>query len=104
MKAKKSYEELSKEGEARAQALFARFEASPYRDQARAEVAAENAVAAAMAKARKEAGLTQAQVAERMGVAQSNVSRMLRGRVTVTNLFRYLAACGKTAELTLRQL
>ena len=57
-----------------------------------------------MAKARKEAGLTQAQVAERMGVAQSNVSRMLRGRVTVINLFRYLAACGKTAELTLRQL
>lgn len=104
MKPKKTYEELCRESDERAARLEARFAASPYRDQAIAEVAAENAVAAAMAKAREEAGLTQAQVAERMGVPQSNVSRMLRGRVTVTSLFRYLAACGKTADLTLRQL
>lgn len=71
---------------------------------ARQEVAAEVAAANAMTKARRLARLTQAQVAERMGTAQPNVSRMLKGRVTLENLFRYLAACGYTAEIRLKPL
>ena len=104
MKTKKSYEELCRESDEFRREWDARVKADPNYPAIAAEVNAEIDAAFAMEKARAEAGLTQAQVAERMGVAQSNVSRMLRGRVTVVNLFRDLAACGKTADLTLRQL
>ena len=100
----KSYEELSKEGEARWEKLKAFAQAQPDYEAIAAEVNAGIDAAFAMERARKEAGLTQAQVAERMGTTQSSVARMLKGRLTLASFARYLAACGKRAEITIHQL
>ena len=104
MKTKKSYEELRREGAGRWEEWSARAKADPNYEAISAEVNAEIDAAFAMEKARAEAGLTQAQVAERMGTTQSSVARMSRGRVSLPSLARYLAACGKRMEITLRQL
>lgn len=101
---KKRREDRWAEGRANAKALMEAFEASPLHDWAVSEVTAEQAAAAAMARARERAKLTQAQVAERMGSTQGNVSRALRGRVTVETLARYLAACGFAMDIRLRPL
>lgn len=104
MKTKKSYEELSKEGAARWEKMLAFAKANPDYEAIAAEVNAGIDAAFAMERARKEAGLTQAQVAERMGTTQSSVARMLKGRLTLASFARYLAACGKRAEITIHQL
>ena len=55
----------------------------------------------ALLKARQEAGLTQAQVAERMGTQAPAVARLERALATgkhspsVTTLRKYVKACGK---------
>ncbi|WP_277189360.1 helix-turn-helix domain-containing protein [Caballeronia sp. BR00000012568055] len=61
----------------------------------------------ALLKARKEAGLTQAQVAERMGTTASAVAR-LEGAIvrekhspTFATLKKYARACGKSLRITL---
>ncbi|KMJ46483.1 helix-turn-helix transcriptional regulator [Xenorhabdus khoisanae] len=45
---------------------------------------------------RKEAGLTQQQVAERMGTKESNISRLEKGKSnpTLNTLLSYAKACG----------
>lgn len=51
-------------------------------------------------------GWTQAQAAERMGIAQPDVSRLLRGRFrdySVERLMRFLAALGCEVEILVRR-
>jgi ribosome-binding protein aMBF1 (putative translation factor) len=61
----------------------------------------EGALLDALLKARLEAGLTQAQVAERMGTKASAIARLERALATgrhspsVATLRKYLKACGK---------
>lgn len=60
----------------------------------------------ALLKARQEAGLTQAQVAERMGTQAPAVARLERALATgkhspsVATLRKYVKACGKRLILT----
>jgi len=59
-------------------------------------------------RARKEAGLTQAEVAERMGIKQSALARIessltdKKHSPTLATLRKYAAACGKRLEISLR--
>lgn len=61
----------------------------------------ESALLEALLKARQDAGLTQAQVAERMGTQAPAVARLERALATgkhspsVATLRRYVKACGK---------
>lgn len=54
-------------------------------------------------KARQEAGLTQQEVADRMGAKQAYIAALERGRknITFSTLARYAAACGKKVAITL---
>lgn len=55
----------------------------------------EYALATAMEDARNRSGLTQMQIAERMGIPQSNVSRIEnRASVSFKTFVSYLKACG----------
>ena len=57
-------------------------------------------VASELAAARREAGLTQAQIAAIMGTTQSVVSRIERGaNISVETIGRYAHACGKRLEV-----
>ena len=62
----------------------------------------------ALLKARQEAGLTQAQLAARMGTQAPAVARLERSLATgkhspsVATLRRYLQACGKQLQLQVR--
>lgn len=76
-------------------------------DPARAEVAAEIrerlAIAEELYKARKEAKLTQAELAARMNVSQPYIAKMERGRgnISYEAITRYAKACDKRAKLIL---
>lgn len=65
----------------------------------------EGALLDALLKARQEAGLTQAQVAERMGTMASAVARLERALATgkhspsIATLRKYIKACGKSLVL-----
>ena len=65
----------------------------------------ETALLDALLKARQEAGLTQAQVAERMGTQAPAVARLERALATgkhspsVSTLRKYVKACGKRLVL-----
>ena len=65
----------------------------------------ESALLEALLKARQDAGLTQAQVAERMGTQAPAVARLERALATgkhspsVATLRRYVKACGKRLVL-----
>lgn len=64
------------------------------------EVAPEFEIARALVAARKLAGLTQAQVAERMGATQSQVARMESGKnVRSDTLVKYAQATGHKVAL-----
>lgn len=56
-----------------------------------------------MYKARHEAGLTQKEIAERMGTKQAYIADLERGRknITFATLAKYAAACGKKVAVTL---
>ena len=57
-------------------------------------------IALELAQARKEANLTQLQIAKLMDTQQSVVSRIERGaNVSVATVARYAAACGKHLEI-----
>lgn len=60
-------------------------------------------MAFALAEARYAAGLTQAEVAQRMGTSQAAVARMERGivRPTWTSIERYASAVGRQVEVRL---
>lgn len=55
----------------------------------------------AMYKARHEAGLTQQQIADRLGTSRTYIVALERGRknITFTTLAKYAAACGKKVAL-----
>ena len=65
----------------------------------------ESALLDALLKARQEAGLTQAQVAERMGTQAPSVARLERALATgkhspsVATLRKYVKACGRRLVL-----
>ena len=65
-----------------------------------AEFDHEYEVARAMEKARRQAKLTQSQIAERMGTTQSAVSRMAASNVTIGSLARYFEACGAKLKIS----
>lgn len=66
-------------------------------------LAAEFAIAEALIRARMEAGLTQAQVAEKMGISQPRVAQFESGRnLTIKSLVGYATAVGKTLNLQIR--
>ena len=131
IKVKKTYEELVAEGLARATQFNAKVEAYPDYPRIAAEVRAEYAEAckdkAAVAKAtremykavqeaeelatkremervRKNAHLTQKEIAKRMGVSQPTVAQALTGRVTVATLRRFFNACGQELVISSRPL
>lgn len=60
-------------------------------------------LAEAMYKARHAAGLTQKELAERLGTKQAYIAALERGRknITFSTLSRYAAACGKKVAITL---
>lgn len=68
----------------------------------------EGAVLDLLLRARQEAGLTQAQVAERMGTHAPAVARLERALATgkhspsLATLRKYVAACGKELVLALK--
>lgn len=82
--------------------LHKRWQDDPaYRD-AYAEQDEEFAVAAALIAARKRAGLSQAEVAVRMGTTQSAVARMEGGSPTsVLTLRKYARATGSRLKVSL---
>ena len=57
----------------------------------------------ALYNARHEAGLTQQQVADRLGIKQTYIAQIERGRknITFSTLRKYAAACGKKVAVTL---
>lgn len=57
----------------------------------------------ALYNARKEAGLTQKELAERLGTKQTYIAALERGRknITFSTLARYARACGKKVAVTL---
>lgn len=57
----------------------------------------------ALYEARKSAGLTQKQLAEKLGTTQANIAELERGRrnITFSTLARYARACGKRIAVTL---
>ena len=59
----------------------------------------EYTIAKEMAMAREKSGLTQSQIARRMGTTQSSVSRMATGRTSIASLERYFEACGAKLKI-----
>ena len=68
-----------------------------------AEADAEYSLLEELLRARGEAGLTQAEVAERAGTTQSAIARLEGGRVspTVETLRKYAKAVGKELRVTM---
>lgn len=80
--------------------MKAEFLAEPENKAAYDTLAPEYAVASAMIKARAEAGLTQAELAEKAGMTQAQVSRLEGGQwPTPATLAKLAKALGKRAEL-----
>jgi DNA-binding XRE family transcriptional regulator len=62
----------------------------------------EFAIARALIQARSEAGMSQAEVAERLGVTQPAVARMESGKnISIRSLSRYATAVGKPIQLVI---
>ena len=57
----------------------------------------------ALYEARKAAGLTQKQLAEKLGTTQANIAELERGKrnITFSTLAKYARACGKRIAVTL---
>ena len=63
----------------------------------------ENALRLAMMEAKKRSGLTQTEIAVRLGMPQPNVSRIEHSEVVTFNTFaQYLTACGFDFTIKLR--
>ena len=75
--------------------------ASPELQAVQDEVGAEIALAKQLHSIRQRAGLTQKDVAARMGSSQSRVAAIESGRVnaTVGSILRYASACGQHVQL-----
>lgn len=81
--------------------LKARFMQDPAFAAAYDEAVEEYAALEAMIKARAGAGVTQAELAERMGTTQSAIARLEGGRVSpsVATLQKYARALGKRLKI-----
>jgi len=67
------------------------------------ELAQEFAIAAALIKARTDAGMTQEEVAKRLGVTQPAVARMESGKnISLKTITRYAGAVQKSITLEIR--
>jgi DNA-binding XRE family transcriptional regulator len=68
-----------------------------------AETMARMRMVMALHKARQQAGLTQAQLAEKLGTKQTAIAQIERGRrnITFATIQKYAAACGKRVSITL---
>ena len=65
----------------------------------------ENALHLAMMEAKKRSGLTQTEIAARLGMPQPNVSRIEHSEVVTFNTFaEYLAACGFNFTINLNPI
>ena len=73
----------------------------PANAEAIAEQSARMELVEALYKARREAGLTQKQIAEKLGTNQTYIAALERGRknITFSTLTKYAAACGKKVAL-----
>ena len=92
-------------GQARYDAFWAAQLADPEFQRVYAEESAKKELWLQLVEARQEAGLTQAQLAERLGVTQSQVARIeKRGyeAYTLTTLRRYVQALGDDFRLEVR--
>ena len=79
-----------------------RIKKLPGYETSRREFELEYALAKELHETRRQAQLTQAEIAERMGTTQSVVSRIEGGaNVSVQTLARYASACGKHLEVHL---
>ncbi len=97
--------DLNKEGERRYQQWSRKFETDPKLRKIYAEESAKMELWLQLAEARHAAGLTQEELAERLGVSQVQVSRMeKRGydRYTLNSLRRYIQALGDDFTLEVR--
>lgn len=64
-----------------------------------------NALLRAMLEAKKLSGLSQSAIAERIGMPQSNVSRIEHsGGVSFNTFSEYIAACGFDVDINLRPI
>jgi len=73
----------------------------PCYDGVKRDFSIEYQVSSELAKARREAKMTQSQVAEAMSTTQSVISRIERGtNVSIETLERYVAACGRHLQVT----
>ncbi len=93
------------QGQARYQAWRARLQATPGYQAIYAEEAARSALWLQLVEARLAAGLTQKELAERLGVSQAQVARIeKRGydAYTLTSLRRYVQALGADFSLEVR--
>lgn len=87
---------MSKTKPISAEQMFARWRKDPAYARAFAELEGEYAIAAALIAARSHAGLTQAELASRMGTTQSAIARMEGGKVrpSTTTLEKVASATG----------
>lgn len=85
-----------------ADALFTRWREDPDYRRAYAEAEAEFSIAAALIAARAQAGLTQVELARRMGTTQSAIARMESGRFKPSHstLEKYARATGTRLRVT----
>jgi ribosome-binding protein aMBF1 (putative translation factor) len=89
--------DLAREGAERYQQWRARLLSTPERRRAYEEEAAKKELWLQLVEARQAAGLTQAELAERLGISQAQVARLERrgyDSYTLTSLRRYVAALG----------
>jgi transcriptional regulator with XRE-family HTH domain len=89
-----------------AETLIAKWRKDPAYRKAHAELAEEYRLASALIGARAEAGLTQEQVAERMGTTATAVSRLESGKAnpSARTLERYAKATGHELRITLEPI
>lgn len=86
-------------------AHLTKIRSAPGWEEGMSEFRKEYALTVAMHEAKVRSGLTQKEIAKRMGIAQPNVSRIEHCRaVTIDTLTEYLKACGFTFTLNLQPL
>ncbi len=97
--------QMAKEGQRRYQEYWARQMADPEFRRVYEEEAAKKEVWLQLVEARKAAGLTQGQVAKRLGVSQAQVARIEKqgyDAYTLNTLRRYVQALGDDFFLEVR--
>ena len=100
--AEKAGRDFAREGAERYQQWRARLLSTPERRRIYEEEAAKKELWLQLVEARQQAGLTQAELAERLGISQAQVSRLERrgyDAYTLNSLRRYVEALGNGFRL-----